>query len=157
MEANNMIYPFKVNEEAKISLVIGERASQIESKAVRVWEPENEKAKKSPEFVSIQFQDMKSHIKMNWAERFGISNATFVTKRSSTNLHKFISKRSMSVSGLFHVKQASVTRFVDASDSNRQIHRGNAQYIADFVCGLIAKVSLAENVGIRLQERKVAL
>jgi hypothetical protein len=61
--SHNRIYPFKVNEEAKIILVIGERASQIEAKVVRTWEPENEKAKKSLEFVSIQFLDMKGHIK----------------------------------------------------------------------------------------------
>jgi hypothetical protein len=61
--SHNKIYPFRVNEETKIILVIGERASQIESKVVRVWEPENEKVKNSLEFVSIQFLDMKGHIK----------------------------------------------------------------------------------------------
>ena len=61
--SHNKIYPFKVNEETKIILVIGERASQIESRVVRVWVPENEKVKKSLEFVSIQFLDMKGHIK----------------------------------------------------------------------------------------------
>lgn len=61
--SHSKIYPFKVNEETKIILVIGERASQIESRVVRVWEPENEKVKKSLEFVSIQFLDMKGHIK----------------------------------------------------------------------------------------------
>ena len=61
--SHNKIYPFKMNEETKIILVIGERASQIESKVVRVWEPENEKVKKSLEFVSIQFLDMNGHIK----------------------------------------------------------------------------------------------
>jgi hypothetical protein len=61
--SHNKIYPFKMNEEVKIILVIGERASQIESKVVRVWEPENEKVKKSLEFVSIQFLDMEGRIK----------------------------------------------------------------------------------------------
>jgi hypothetical protein len=61
--SHNKIYPFKMNEEIKIILVIGEIASQIEAKVVRAWEPENEKVKKSLEFVSIQFLDMKGHIK----------------------------------------------------------------------------------------------
>lgn len=61
--SHNKIYPFKTNEETKIILVIGERASQIESKVVRVWEPENEQVKKTLEFVSIQFLDMNGHIK----------------------------------------------------------------------------------------------
>jgi c-di-GMP-binding flagellar brake protein YcgR len=61
--SHNKIYPFRVNEETKIILVIGERASQIESKVVRVWKLENEKVKNSLEFVSIQFLDMKGHIK----------------------------------------------------------------------------------------------
>jgi hypothetical protein len=61
--SHNKIYPFKMNEETKIILVIGERASQIESKVVRVWEPENENVKRSLEFVSIQFLDMNGHIK----------------------------------------------------------------------------------------------
>lgn len=61
--SHNRIYPFKANEEIKIILLIGERASQIKSKVVRVWAPENEKVKKSLEFVSIQFLDMNGHIK----------------------------------------------------------------------------------------------
>jgi c-di-GMP-binding flagellar brake protein YcgR len=61
--SHNKIHPFRVNEEAKITLVIGERASQIESKVVRVWEPENEKVKKGLEFVSIQFLNMNGHTK----------------------------------------------------------------------------------------------
>ncbi len=61
--SHNRIYPFKANEEIKIILVIGERASQIKSKVVRVWGPENEKVKKSLAFVSIQFLDMDGHIK----------------------------------------------------------------------------------------------
>jgi hypothetical protein len=61
--SHNRIYPFKANEDIKIILVIGERASQIESKVVRVWEPENEKVKKNLEFVSIRFLDMNGHIK----------------------------------------------------------------------------------------------
>lgn len=61
--SHKKIYPFTVSEKAKIILVIGERASQIESKVVRVWEPENEKARKSHEFVSIQFLDMTGHMK----------------------------------------------------------------------------------------------
>lgn len=61
--SHNKIYPFKMNEETKIILVIGEIASQIEAKVIRVWEPENEKVKKSLEFVSIQFLDMNGHMK----------------------------------------------------------------------------------------------
>ena len=61
--SHNRIYPFKAKEEIKIILVIGQGASQIESKVVRVWAPENEKVKKSLEFVSIQFLDMNGHIK----------------------------------------------------------------------------------------------
>jgi hypothetical protein len=67
--SHNRIYPFRVNEEANIILVIGERASQIESKVVRVWEPENEKVKKTLEFVSIQFLDMNGHIKNELGRR----------------------------------------------------------------------------------------
>jgi hypothetical protein len=61
--SHNKIHSFKENEDTKIILVIGERASQIESKVLRVWEPENEKVKKTLEFVSIQFLDMNGHIK----------------------------------------------------------------------------------------------
>jgi hypothetical protein len=55
--------PLRLNEVARITLFIGERASEIESKVVRVWEPENERMKEALEFVSIQFMDMKGNIK----------------------------------------------------------------------------------------------
>ena len=55
------IYPFKVNEETTIILIIGERASQIESKVVHVREQERGKVKKNPEFVSMQCLNMNGH------------------------------------------------------------------------------------------------
>ncbi len=61
--SHNKIYPFKTNQEASVILVIGERASQITSKVVRIWSPDDDRMKKSLEFVSIQFLDMNGHIK----------------------------------------------------------------------------------------------
>ena len=61
--SHNKVYPFRVNDEVKIILVVGERAYQTESRVVRVWEPENERVKRSLEFVSIQFLDMDGHTK----------------------------------------------------------------------------------------------
>ena len=61
--SHNKVFPFKTNENAKIILVIGERACQVEAKVVRVWEPENERLKTSLEFVSVQFVDMDGIIK----------------------------------------------------------------------------------------------
>jgi c-di-GMP-binding flagellar brake protein YcgR len=61
--SHNKVYPFKANENASVILIIGERASQIMSKVVRVWQPDDERMKKSLEFVSIQFLNMNGHIK----------------------------------------------------------------------------------------------
>jgi len=61
--SHNKIYPFKTNQEVSVILVIGERASQIKSKVVRIWSPDDERMKKSLEFVSIQFLDMNGYIK----------------------------------------------------------------------------------------------
>ena len=67
--SHNNVHPFEINEEIKIILIIGERASQIKSKVVRVWEPENEKVKKSLEFVSIRFLDIDGNIKKELGRR----------------------------------------------------------------------------------------
>ena len=61
--SHGKVYPFKVNEEVKIILVIGDRASQVDARVVRIWEPESEKMKKSLELVSIQFLELDGHIK----------------------------------------------------------------------------------------------
>jgi hypothetical protein len=61
--SHDKVYPFKTKEEARVILVVGERAHQIDTKIVRVWESENEKVKKSLEFVSLQFLDMDGLIK----------------------------------------------------------------------------------------------
>jgi c-di-GMP-binding flagellar brake protein YcgR len=88
--SHNKIHPFRVNEEAKITLVIGERASQIESKVVRVWEPENEKVKKGLEFVSIQFLNMNGHTKNELGRKI---RGIFVIKTQSADWHKGAGKR----------------------------------------------------------------
>ncbi|MBA4390196.1 MAG: hypothetical protein C0399_04585 [Syntrophus sp. (in: bacteria)] len=61
--SHNKTHHFKENEEVKIVLVVGERIYQIDSRVVRIHEPENEKVKKSLEFVSIQFLNVDGHIK----------------------------------------------------------------------------------------------
>lgn len=61
--SHNKVYPFKTNENASVIIIIGERASQIMSRVVRVWQPDNERMKKSLEFVSIQFLNMNGHTK----------------------------------------------------------------------------------------------
>jgi len=67
--SHNNVRPFEVNEEIKIILIIGERASQIKAKVVRAWEPENEKMKKGLEFVSVRFLDLNSTIKKELGRR----------------------------------------------------------------------------------------
>lgn len=61
--SHNKTHHFKDKEEIKIVLVVGERIYQIESRVVRIHEPENERVKKSLEFVSIQFINLDGHIK----------------------------------------------------------------------------------------------
>ena len=56
---------------------------------------------------------------------------------------------------MFHVKRARVNRFIGVFDGSIAIFvQVTLNILPDLVCGLIdAKVSLAENVGIQLQER----
>ncbi len=61
--SHNKVHHFKEKEEVKIVLVVGERIYQIDSQVVRIKEPENERVKKSLEFVSIQFLNVDGHIK----------------------------------------------------------------------------------------------
>jgi hypothetical protein len=61
--SHNNVCPLNTNKEVQVILVIGEKASQIEAKVVRVWQPENEKVKKDLEFVSIRFIDINGQTK----------------------------------------------------------------------------------------------
>jgi len=61
--SHNNVCPLNTNKEVNVILVIGEKASQIEAKVVRVWQPENEKVKKDLEFVSIRFIDINGQTK----------------------------------------------------------------------------------------------
>jgi len=61
--SHNKTHHFKVDEEVKIILVVGERAYQTESRVVRIAEPEDERMKTSLEFVSIEFINLNGHIK----------------------------------------------------------------------------------------------
>jgi hypothetical protein len=61
--SHNKIHHFKEKEEIRVVLVVGERIYQIDSRVVRIKEPENERMKKSLEFVSIQFLNVDGHIK----------------------------------------------------------------------------------------------
>ena len=61
--SHNNICSLSTNEEVDIILVIGEKASQIGAKVVRIWKPENEKVKKDLEFVSIRFININGQTK----------------------------------------------------------------------------------------------
>ena len=57
------ISTLKVNEEVKTILVVGDKASQIKAKVVRVCEAENEMVKKNIKFVSTRFLDIDGQTK----------------------------------------------------------------------------------------------
>ena len=61
--SHEKIYPFKINENVKLTLSIEEAPYTVEAKVLRVWEPENERIRKTVALASVQFIDMEAHLK----------------------------------------------------------------------------------------------
>jgi len=61
--SHNNVPPIKVNEEIKTILVIGDKATQVKAKVVRVWQAENEMVKKNIKFISTRFLDIDGQTK----------------------------------------------------------------------------------------------
>ncbi|MBS1238596.1 MAG: putative cytosolic protein [Deltaproteobacteria bacterium] len=61
--SHNNVPPIKVNEEIKTILVIGDKATQVKAKVVRVGQAENEMVKKKIKFISTRFLDIDGQTK----------------------------------------------------------------------------------------------
>lgn len=61
--SHNNVPSVKVNDEIKTILVIGDKATQVKAKVVRVWRPENKMLKKNIKFVSTRFLDIDGQTK----------------------------------------------------------------------------------------------
>lgn len=61
--SHEKLHPFKPNEKVKMMMEISGSKTEIEATVLRVWEPENEKIKKTLAFASIQFLDIEATLK----------------------------------------------------------------------------------------------
>jgi hypothetical protein len=83
--SHNNVCSLNTNKEVNIILVIGEKASQIEAKVVRIWKPENEKVKKDLEFVSIRFIDINGQTKIELGKKIWDNERTRHHKKINQN------------------------------------------------------------------------
>jgi len=60
---------FKVNENVKMTIEMGVLSYAVTGIIMRTWEPENEKAKKSIAFASVQFTDVQPQLKSALARK----------------------------------------------------------------------------------------
>lgn len=61
--SHEKIYPFKTNETVKLTLSVENVPYMVEARVLRVWEPENERIRKTVALASVQFTDMEAHLK----------------------------------------------------------------------------------------------
>ncbi len=61
--SHSKVYPFKLDEEVEVLLIIGERPYQVNARVINMREPENEKMQRILEIVSIQFLSMDGLVK----------------------------------------------------------------------------------------------
>jgi hypothetical protein len=61
--SHEKIYPFKVNESAPLTLSVEDTSYAVEARVLRVWEPENERIRKTVALASVQFVGMEANLK----------------------------------------------------------------------------------------------
>ncbi len=67
--SHEKIYPFKINERVKLTLSVEGVPYTVEGKVLRVWEPENERIRKTVALASVQFIGMEAHLKNTLARK----------------------------------------------------------------------------------------
>jgi hypothetical protein len=61
--SHEKVFPFEIGEAVKLSLYVDDVPYPVEAKVLRVWEPENERIRKTVALASVQFTDMEAHLK----------------------------------------------------------------------------------------------
>lgn len=61
--SHEKIYPFKTNEPVTLTVSVEEASYKVVAKVLRVWEPENERIKKTVALASVQFIDVEANFK----------------------------------------------------------------------------------------------
>ncbi|HNT43633.1 MAG TPA: PilZ domain-containing protein [Syntrophorhabdaceae bacterium] len=61
--SHEKVFPFEIGEPVRLSLYVDEVAYPVEAKVLRVWEPENERIRKTVALASVQFTDMEAYLK----------------------------------------------------------------------------------------------
>ena len=67
--SHDRIYPFQVNETATMTIEMDGDKQAVEAMVLRVWQPEDEKMKKSLAFLSVQFIDLDAQFRNNLARK----------------------------------------------------------------------------------------
>ncbi len=67
--SHEKIHPFQPNETVKMMIEVGGNKTGIEAVVLRVWEPENEKIRKTIAFASVQFLDVDAQLKNTLARK----------------------------------------------------------------------------------------
>lgn len=61
--SHEKIFPFAIGEPVNLSLYVDDVPYAVEAKVLRVWEPENERIRKTVALASVQFTNMEAHLK----------------------------------------------------------------------------------------------
>lgn len=61
--SHEKVFPFSVGEPVKLCLYVDDVPYTVEARVLRVWEPENERIRKTIALASVQFTDMEAHLK----------------------------------------------------------------------------------------------
>lgn len=61
--SHEKVSPFAVGEPVKLYLYVDDVPYTVEARVLRVWEPENERIRKTIALASVQFTDMEAHLK----------------------------------------------------------------------------------------------
>lgn len=67
--SHEKIHPFQPNETVKMMIEVAGNKTGIEAMVLRVWEPENEKIRKTIAFASVQFIEIDAQLKNTLARK----------------------------------------------------------------------------------------
>ncbi len=61
--SHEKVFPFEIGAPVKLSLYVDDVPYTVEAKVLRVWQPDNERIRKTVALASVQFTDMEAHLK----------------------------------------------------------------------------------------------
>jgi hypothetical protein len=67
--SHEKIHPFEINETVKLTVSVEDVPYVVEAKVLRVWEPENERIRKTVALASVQFIDVEARLKNVLAQK----------------------------------------------------------------------------------------